>query len=69
MSCPRYDLNWLWHDLITHHPTNVRGELVFSVMAASWFCEKSCSIGIVEDVKPVFFITKKRKSDFNWQPL
>jgi hypothetical protein len=32
---------------------NVWGEPVFSVMAASWFCEKSGSIGKVEDVKPV----------------
>ena len=32
---------------------NVRGEPVFSVMAASWFCEKSGRIGKVEDVEPV----------------
>ena len=32
---------------------NVRGEPVFSVIAASWFCEKSGQIGQVEDVKPV----------------
>jgi hypothetical protein len=28
---------------------NVQGELVFSVMAANWFCEKSGCIGKVED--------------------
>jgi hypothetical protein len=33
----------------------VREELVFSVMAAGWFCEKSGSIGKVEDVKLVHF--------------
>jgi hypothetical protein len=33
--------------------TNVRGELVFSVMAAGRFCEKSGWIGKVEDVKLV----------------
>ena len=32
---------------------NARGEPVFSVMAAGWFCEKSSWIGKVEDVKPV----------------
>ena len=30
--------------------TNVRGEPVFSVMAAGWFCEESGLIGKVEDV-------------------
>jgi hypothetical protein len=35
------------------HQGNVRGEPVFSVMAAGWFCEKSGCIGKVEDVKPV----------------
>jgi hypothetical protein len=34
---------------------NVRGDPVFSVMAAGWFCEKSGGIGKVEDVKPVPF--------------
>jgi hypothetical protein len=34
-------------------PIIVRGELVFSVMTAGWFCEKSGGIGEVEDVKPV----------------
>jgi hypothetical protein len=34
------------------HP-NVRGEPVFSVMAADWFGEKSGWIGNVEDVKPL----------------
>jgi hypothetical protein len=33
--------------------SNVRGEPVFSVMAAGWFCEKSGQIGKVEDVEPV----------------
>ena len=33
--------------------TNIRGELVFSVMAADWFCEKSSWIKKVEDVKLV----------------
>jgi hypothetical protein len=37
---------------------NVRGEPVFSVMAAGWFCEKSGGIGEVEDVKPVLLETK-----------
>jgi hypothetical protein len=32
---------------------NVWGELVFSVLVAGWFCEKSGGIGKVEDVKPV----------------
>jgi hypothetical protein len=32
---------------------NVQGELVFSVMAAGWFCEKSGGIGKVEDAKPM----------------
>ena len=40
--------------------SNVRGEPVFSVMTAGWFCEKSGWIGKVEDVKPVLF-EKKRK--------
>jgi hypothetical protein len=39
---------------------NVRGEPVFSVMAAGWFCEKSGWIAKVEDVKPVLL-------DFNRQ--
>ena len=43
---------------------NVREEPVFSVMAASWFCEKSGWIGKVEDVKLVlfFFFLKKKKT-------
>ena len=32
---------------------NVRGEPLFSVMAAGWFCEKPGWIGKEEDVKPV----------------
>jgi hypothetical protein len=43
-------------------PVNVRGEPVFSVMAAGWFCEKSGPIGKVEDVKPVLF---RKRTDFN----
>jgi hypothetical protein len=38
---------------------NVRGELVFSVMTAGWFCEMSGSIGKVEDVKPVLLKIKR----------
>ena len=38
---------------------NVRGEPVFSVMAAGWFCEKSGWIGKVEDVKPVLLKTNR----------
>ena len=45
---------------------NVRGEPVFGVMVAGWFCEKSGWIGKVEDVKPVFL---KKKTDFNRQPF
>jgi hypothetical protein len=37
---------------------NVRGEPVFSVMVAGWFCGKSGWIGKVEDVKPVLLKTK-----------
>ena len=44
--------------------TNVRGEPVFSVMVASWFCEKSGWIGEVEDAKPVL-LEKKRISTGN----
>jgi len=40
--------------------SNVRGEPIFSVMVAGWFCEKSGSIGKVEDVKPVFFLLIKK---------
>ena len=40
-TCNRLDLQ-----------TNLRGEPVFSVMAAGWFCEKFGWIGKVEDVKP-----------------
>ena len=36
--------------------SNVMGEPVFSVVATSWFCEKSSGIGKVEDVKPMLFI-------------
>ena len=39
-------------------PANVRGEPVFSVMAAGWFCGKSGWIGKVEDVKPVLLKNK-----------
>jgi hypothetical protein len=46
------------------HDGNVRGEPVFSVMAASWFCEKSGCIGKVEDVKPVL-LKEKRFSTVN----
>ena len=45
---------------------NVRGELVFNVMEAGWFCEKSSLIGKVEDVKPVLV---KKNIDFNRQPF
>jgi hypothetical protein len=41
-----------------------RGEPVFSVMAAGWFCEKSGWIWKVEDVKPVL-LKKKRISTGN----
>jgi hypothetical protein len=33
--------------------SNVRGEPVFTVMAAGWICENSGWIGKVEDVKPM----------------
>jgi hypothetical protein len=46
------------------HPRNVRGEPVFSVVAAGWFCEKSGWIGKVEDVKPVL-LKKNRISTGN----
>ena len=46
--------------------SNVRGEPVFSVMAAGWFCEKSSWFGKVEDVKPVF-LEEEKKTDFNRQ--
>jgi hypothetical protein len=39
--------------------SNVRGEPVFSVMAANWFCEKSGWIGKVEVVKPVLLKEKR----------
>ena len=42
--------NWLHHSL---EQANVRGEQVFNVMAAIWFCGKSGWNGKVEDVKPV----------------
>ena len=47
--------------------TNVRGEPVFSVMAAGCFCEKSSWIGKVEDVKRV--LLQHKKTDFNRQPF
>ena len=50
-------LNLLFH-------CNVRGEPVFCVMAAGWFCEKSTWIGEVEDVKPVL-LKKNRISTGN----
>jgi hypothetical protein len=43
---------------------NLVCEVALSVMAASWFFEKSGWIGKVEDVKPVLL---KTKLDFNWQ--
>ena len=42
---------------------NVRREPIFSVMAASWFCEKCGWIGKVEDVKPV--LLKWNKNGFS----
>ena len=47
---------WVWE---TTEWRNVRGEPVFSVMAAGWFCEKSGWIGKVEDVKPVLLKYKR----------
>jgi hypothetical protein len=44
--------------------SNVRGEPVFSVMVAGWFCEKSGWIGKVEDVKPAL-LKKQRISTGN----
>ena len=44
---------------------NVKGEPVFNVMVASWFCEKSSWIGKAEDVKHVLL----KKTDFNRQPF
>ena len=41
---------------------NVQREPVFSVMAASWFREKSGWIGKVEDVKPVFLKNRRISS-------
>jgi hypothetical protein len=35
--------------------SNVRGEPVFSVVVAGWFCEKSGGIGKVEDAEPMLF--------------
>jgi hypothetical protein len=46
--------------------SNVRGEPVFSVTAAGWFCEKSGGIGKVADVKPVLL---KEKNGFHRQPF
>jgi hypothetical protein len=53
--------------------TNVRGELVFSVTTAGWFCEKSGWIGKVEDVKQVLLkktifqlATILRRRIFTW---
>jgi hypothetical protein len=42
-----------WMKTQNYKQINVQGELVFSVMDAGWFCEKSGWIGKVEDVKPV----------------
>ena len=41
--------------------SNVRGEPVFSVMAAGWFCEKFGCFGKVEDAKSVLL---KKKTGF-----
>ena len=46
-------LDWYYLGLLSRAMVNVRGEPVFSVMVAGWFCEKSGLIGKVEDVKPV----------------
>jgi len=54
------------HEQIDLLQGNVRGEPVFSVMAAGWFCEKSGWIGKVEDVKPVLIL---KKTDLNRQPF
>jgi hypothetical protein len=51
----------LWTDGVCIS-VNVRGEPVFSVMVAGWFCEKYGWIGKVEDVKPVLL---KNQTDFN----
>jgi hypothetical protein len=48
--------------------SNVRGEPVFSVMVAGWFCEKSGGIGKVEDALKNWCF-RKRKTDFNRQPF
>jgi hypothetical protein len=56
--------SWTWKEsnasekllsLVFGNRHNVRGEPVFNVMAAGWFCEKSGRNGKVEDVKPVLF--------------
>jgi hypothetical protein len=49
-------------------PANVRGEPVFSVMAARWFCEKSGWIGKVKDVKPVLLANLKINLKKGFQP-
>jgi hypothetical protein len=51
--------------VVTGFTSNVWGELVFSVMAGGWFCEKSGWIGKVEDVKPV--LLEEENLDFNRQ--
>ena len=59
--------NWLDLQTVGSQPimpqNNVRGELVFNIMAADWFCEKSGWIGKVEDVKPVLL-----KEENGFQP-
>ena len=57
---------WKWKNQRLQLVFNVRGEPVFNVMAAVWFCEKSGWIGKVEDVKPVLL---KKITGFNRQPF
>ena len=47
--------------------TNIRGEPVFNVMVAGWFCEKSGWIGKVEDVKPVLLKNKQMSTDNHFE--
>ena len=47
--------------------TNVRGEPVFSVMAAGWLCERSGWIEKVEDVKPGLLKTKRISTGNNFE--
>jgi hypothetical protein len=56
--------NFIPHGTPLSNHINARGEPVFSVMAAGWFCEKSGWIGKVEDVKPVL-LKKNRISTSN----